>query len=83
MLDEATSSLDNLNESKIQKSLKDLMYKKTSLIIAHRLSTIEDADMIYVLEKGKIISSGKHKELIASCELYKKLHLKEKLDYEN
>tara|TARA_B110000438_G_scaffold235288_1_gene231970 strand:- start:1099 stop:2859 length:1761 start_codon:yes stop_codon:yes gene_type:complete len=82
LLDEATSSLDNLTEKKIQVSIKKLMQNKTSLIIAHRLSTIEDSDLIYVLDKGKIISSGKHEWLIDNCLLYKQLHLKEKLQDE-
>ena len=83
LLDEATSSLDNLTEQKIQFSLKKLMENKTSLIVAHRLSTIEDSDLIYVLDKGKIINSGTHNELIKKCNLYKKLHLKEKLENED
>jgi len=82
LLDEATSSLDNLTEGKIETSLQKLMQNKTSLIIAHRLSTIENADLIYILEKGKIIDSGTHHELLKHCELYKKLHLKEKLENE-
>ncbi len=55
------------------------MKNRTSLIIAHRLSTIEDSDLIYVLDKGKIIDSGKHNELINKCSLYAKLHLQEEL----
>ena len=83
LLDEATSSLDNLTESEIQISIKKLMLDKTSLIIAHRLSTIEDSDIIYVLDKGEILNSGSHKELIEKCKLYEKLYLKEKLENEN
>ena len=83
LLDEATSSLDNLTEQKIQISIKKLMQNKTSLIVAHRLSTIEDADLIYVLEKGKIIDSGTHIQLLDKCTLYKKLHLKQKLEDED
>ena len=83
LLDEATSSLDNITENKIQESLKKVMQEKTSLIVAHRLSTIEDSDLIYVLDKGKIINSGNHDELLKISSLYKKLHLKQKLDNEN
>ena len=83
LLDEATSSLDNLTENKIQDSLKKLLFRKTSLIVAHRLSTIEDADLIYILDKGKIVDSGNHIQLLEKSELYKKLQLKEKLDNEN
>jgi len=64
VLDEATSALDNRTEKLIQKSLDKLMKGKTSIIIAHRLSTIQHADMIYVLEKGKIVESGNYEELM-------------------
>ena len=80
LLDEATSALDNLTEQKIQHSINRLMKNKTSLIVAHRLSTIEDSDLIYVLDNGKIVDSGSHKELLDSCKLYSQLHLKEKLN---
>jgi len=80
LLDEATSALDNLTEQKIQHSINQLMKNKTSLIVAHRLSTIEDADLIYVLDNGKIVDSGSHEKLLSSCKLYSQLHLKEKLD---
>ena len=83
MLDEATSALDNLTEKKIQLSINKLMKNKTSLIIAHRLSTIKDADLIYVLDNGKIIDSGIHKKLLDSCKLYSEMNLKEKLDNAN
>ena len=79
LLDEATSALDNITEQKIQNSISNLMQNKTALIIAHRLSTIEDADVIYVLDKGKIIDSGNHEELLQKCKLYAKLHLNEEL----
>jgi len=79
LLDEATSALDNITEQKIQNSISNLMQNKTALIIAHRLSTIEDADVIYVLDKGKIIDSGNHEELLQNCKLYAKLHLNEEL----
>ena len=80
LLDEATSALDNLTEKKIQFSIKKLMENRTSLIIAHRLSTIEDADLIYVLDKGKIIDCGKHEELLTKNKLYSQLQLQEELN---
>ena len=67
LLDEATSALDNLTEQKIQTSISNLMQNRTSLIIAHRLSTIEDADIIYVLDKGRIVDSGQHEKLLKEC----------------
>ena len=82
IMDEATSSLDNITENKIHETINSLMNNKTKLIIAHRLSTIEDADIIYVLDKGKIESQGKHKELISKSTIYKKLQLREQLENE-
>jgi ABC-type multidrug transport system fused ATPase/permease subunit len=64
ILDEATSSLDSESEALIQKALNNVMKDKTCFIIAHRLSTIVKADLIIVMEKGKILEMGKHKELV-------------------
>ncbi len=82
IMDEATSSLDNITENKIHETINNLMNNKTKLIIAHRLSTIEDADIIYVLDKGKIESQGSHEELILNSAIYKKLQLREQLENE-
>ena len=82
IMDEATSSLDNITENKIHETINSLMNNKTKLIIAHRLSTIEDADIIYVLDKGKIESQGSHDELISKSTIYKKLQLREQLENE-
>lgn len=76
LLDEATSSLDNLNEQAIQKSLNNLMKNRTSLVIAHRLSTIEDADIIYIIENGKVNGKGTHHDLLKENKLYIQLHHK-------
>jgi ATP-binding cassette, subfamily B, heavy metal transporter len=73
VLDEATSSLDSETEHDIQQDLAKLMRGRTSIIIAHRLSTIMSADMIVVLENGKIVQSGTHKQLIKQKGRYKKL----------
>ena len=74
ILDEATSSLDTKSERRIQEALNILMQDRTTLVIAHRLSTVEKADQIIVLDKGKIVESGTHKELLASEGVYAGLH---------
>ena len=56
------------------------MINKTSLIVAHRLSTIKDADIIYVIDEGRVIDYGDHIKLLKECKLYNQLHLKETLD---
>ena len=70
ILDEATSALDTLTEREIKDSLKSLAKERTTIIIAHRLSTVVDADKILVLDKGKIIEHGTHKQLIKKRGLY-------------
>lgn len=73
ILDEATSALDSESEKLVQEALTKLMEGRTSIVIAHRLSTIQNADIIVVMEKGKIIQKGSHAELIQDDNLYKKL----------
>lgn len=73
IFDEATSSVDNRTENLIQKSLKDISKDRTTIAIAHRLSTIRNADLILVLDDGKIIESGTHDELVESNGNYKYL----------
>ena len=74
ILDEATSALDTESERLVQDALNNLMKNRTSIVIAHRLSTIVSADMICVLQDGKIIEQGTHQELIKLDGNYKKLH---------
>jgi len=64
ILDEATSALDTESEKLVQEALEHMMENRTSLVIAHRLSTVQKADLIVVMEKGKIIEKGTHKDLI-------------------
>ena len=71
ILDEATSALDTEAEQQVQIALEKLMQNRTSLVIAHRLSTIKKADVILVLDKGKIIASGNHQKLLSSNKQYK------------
>jgi len=74
LLDEATSSLDSETEEKIQKALDKLTQNKTTIVIAHRLSTILNSHKIHVVDKGKIIDSGKHEELILKSSVYKNFY---------
>jgi len=73
LFDEATSALDNESEKRIQKALDEYTKDKITITIAHRLSTIEHADKILVLQKGKIVASGTHSELLESSEVYQRL----------
>ncbi|MGB9840280.1 ABC transporter ATP-binding protein [Thermovenabulum sp.] len=74
ILDEATSNVDTLTEIYIQKAMKSLMKGRTSFVIAHRLSTIRDADIILVVNKGKIVEKGTHRELLEKCGFYADLY---------
>ena len=74
ILDEATSALDTESEILVQKALNNLMQNRTTIVIAHRLSTIRSADVIYVLEKGKIVESGCHDELMEKNGIYTRLY---------
>ena len=74
LLDEATSSLDSETEKKIQKALDILTYNKTTIVIAHRLSTILNSDKIYVMDRGSVLDSGKHDELLKKSDTYKNFY---------
>ncbi len=75
ILDEATSSVDTRTEKNIQDAMVNLMKERTSLIIAHRLSTIQDADFIVVMDKGRIVEGGNHRELIERKGKYYELYM--------
>ena len=74
LLDEATSALDSESERQVQDALKTLMVGRTTLMIAHRLSTVFDADVIYVMDRGRVIESGTHGELLDKDGVYSKLY---------
>jgi ATP-binding cassette subfamily B protein len=74
IMDEATSSVDTLTEAMIQRGMEALTSDRTSFIIAHRLSTIKRADRILVIESGKIIEMGSHRDLLASRGKYYRLY---------
>jgi subfamily B ATP-binding cassette protein MsbA len=73
LFDEATSALDNESEKRIQTALNEYTKDKITITIAHRLSTIESADKILVMQKGKVVASGTHNELLKSSEVYQRL----------
>jgi len=74
ILDEATSALDSESEQLVQEALHNLMEYRTTFVIAHRLSTIKNAHSIIVLDRGEIIESGTHEQLLANCGLYKRYY---------
>ena len=74
MLDEATAHLDSESEVAVQRALDAALEGRTSIVIAHRLSTIRQADLIIVLEHGRVVQTGRHAELLAAGGLYAVLH---------
>ena len=77
LLDEATSSLDAETEDKIQKAITTLTKNKTTIVIAHRLSTILNSDKIYVIDSGKVVDEGNHKQLLDNSSIYKNFYDKQ------
>jgi ATP-binding cassette subfamily B protein len=74
LFDEATSALDNETQDIVKDTITHLVPDHTILIIAHRLETIIDADIIYVIDNGKVVDAGTHKQLLKRCKYYKKLY---------
>lgn len=87
LLDEVTSALDQVSEAVVQKAIDQLTANRTVLIVAHRLHTIQNADKIIVLEKGRIVAEGQHRELLETSEKYRKMvaaaQQKEAVKYQN
>lgn len=80
LFDEATSALDNESQEYIKKTIDDLVKDHTIIIVAHRLSTIVDADIIHVINQGKLECSGTHKELLKKSQAYNSLYQIESLN---
>lgn len=80
LFDEATSALDNKSQEYIKKTIDELVSTHTVVIVAHRLSTIIDADIIFVVDSGKIVDSGTHKQLLKKSKIYKNLYETESLN---
>ena len=74
IFDEAMSQVDADSEAKIHKALSELMYDRTCFVIAHRFSTVISADIIVVMDDGRIVAQGQHEELIKDCPLYQSLY---------
>ncbi len=80
ILDEATSSVDTITEALIQEALERLLSGRTAIVIAHRLSTVREADLICVLQAGRIVERGRHQELLADCGVYRELYERQFVD---
>jgi ATP-binding cassette subfamily B protein/subfamily B ATP-binding cassette protein MsbA len=79
ILDEATSALDSASEAEVQKGVFSLLKNRTSFVVAHRLSTIQSADVIVVIEKGKIVEQGRHQDLLQRNQYYARYYNSQKI----
>jgi ATP-binding cassette subfamily B protein len=80
ILDEATSSVDTVTEALIQEALRRLLSGRTAIVIAHRLSTVREADLICVIQAGRIVERGRHEELLAQGGVYQDLYERQFVD---
>ncbi len=74
ILDDSTSAVDTATEAKIRECFRTTLKNTTKIIIAQRIGSVEEADMILVLDEGRIIGRGRHEELLASCEAYQEIY---------